>query len=32
MKKEEFCKKINIRDVIYMSEAAWDDISPITKT
>ena len=27
----EFCKKINIKDVIYMSAAAWD-ISPVTLT
>jgi len=28
----EFCKKINIKDVVYMSAAAWDDISPVTLT
>ena len=28
----EFCKKINIKDVVYMSAAAWDDIPPETPT
>lgn len=30
----EFCKRINIKDVVYMSAAAWDDIptSTITKS
>ena len=26
----EFCKKINIKDVVYMAAAAWDDVSALT--
>ena len=26
----EFCKKINIKDVVYMAAAAWDDVPALT--
>ena len=28
----EFVKKINMKDIVYMIAAAWDDISPLTLT